>query len=60
LLIFLALLSWDDLSLIRPATAVGYIVSLVFAKYFLGERINKGRLIGIGVIAVGIFSLSVY
>jgi uncharacterized membrane protein len=58
LLIFLSLLSWADLSLIRPASAMGYIISLILAKYILQEKINQGRLIGITFIAVGILSLS--
>lgn len=58
LLFFLSLLSWDDLSLIRPATAIGYIISLVSAKYILHENINRGRLVGIVCIGLGIFSLS--
>jgi uncharacterized membrane protein len=58
LLFFLSLLSWDDLSLIRPATSLGYIISLVSAKYILHENINRGRLVGIACIGLGIFSLS--
>lgn len=58
LLMFISLLSWDDISLIRPATALGYIVTLLAAKYILQETINKGRLIGITVIGLGILIIS--
>lgn len=57
-LIFLSLLSWADISLVRPATAMGYIMSLLGAKFILHERITQGRLIGIIVIGFGIAIIS--
>jgi len=51
---FLSLLSWADISLVRPATALGYGVSLLGARFLLGERIPPGRWLGIGVIGFGV------
>jgi uncharacterized membrane protein len=59
LLLFISLLSWDDLSLIRPASTISYIITLIFAKYILHEKIDRGRSIGICWILSGIVMLSV-
>ncbi|MDJ0725691.1 MAG: hypothetical protein QNJ38_11310 [Prochloraceae cyanobacterium] len=56
---FLSLLSWADISLIRPVTAIGYMVSLLGAKYFLQEKITPGRLLGVIVITIGVGVISV-
>lgn len=58
LLIFLSLLSWGDISLIRPASSLAYILSLLSAKYILNEKINKTRLLGIIIISCGIVIIS--
>ena len=55
---FISLLSWADISLVRPATAMGYIMSLLGAHYILHEQIRPGRLMGIIVIGCGIITLS--
>ena len=55
---FLSLLSWADVSLIRPATAIGYLVSLMGASYFLKEKITRGRLLGVIVITIGVGIIS--
>lgn len=56
--IFLSLLSWADISLVRPATAIGYITSTLGARFILHEHISQGRLIGIVVIGIGVATLS--
>jgi drug/metabolite transporter (DMT)-like permease len=58
LLLLISLLSWDDLSLIRPASAISYLITLISAKYILHEKINRGRFIGICWILVGVITLS--
>lgn len=58
LLLFLSLLSWDDLSLVRPASAMGYLITFLFAKYFLREKISRDRWIGISLIVFGVLTLS--
>jgi bacterial/archaeal transporter family protein len=56
--IFISLLSWADISLVRPATAVGYVISLLGARFILQERVSRGRLIGIVMIGAGVGTLS--
>lgn len=58
LLMFISLLSWGDISLVRPASALGYIISLGSAKYILNETINKIRLIGVSIISCGVLIIS--
>lgn len=50
---FIAALSWADISFIRPATALTYIMSLLGAKFILQEKIRKYRLVGIAFIGCG-------
>jgi len=58
LLLFISLLSWDDLSFVRPASAIGYLVTITSAKYLLQEKISKGRWLGIICIVTGVLTLS--
>ncbi|MFM1843886.1 MAG: hypothetical protein RLZZ490_2629 [Cyanobacteriota bacterium] len=51
---FISLLSWTDISLIRPAGALGYVMSLLGAKFWLKERIPLARWLGIAVITMGV------
>ncbi|MGA1623236.1 MAG: EamA family transporter [Synechocystis sp.] len=51
---FISLLSWTDISLIRPAGALGYVMSLLGAKFWLKERIPLARWLGIAIIATGV------
>lgn len=59
-LMFISLLSWADISLVRPATGLGYIINLLGAHFILKEQISSGRLAGIVAIGggVGIISLA--
>ena len=56
LLTRLALLSVADLSFVLPMTAVGYIVSVVLGRVFLGEEVSTLRWLGVLLIfaAVGL------
>jgi drug/metabolite transporter (DMT)-like permease len=51
---YLAALSFADLTYVLPATAVGYIVMAVLAKFFLHENISSWRWAGIALIALGV------
>lgn len=51
---FLSILSWADISLVRPATASGYVTTLLGAKYLLHEQIKPGRLFGIIIVGIGV------
>ena len=56
--LFIALLSWADLSLIMPMTALSYPLSALGSDYFLKESLTIGRLMGTGLIAVGVAFVS--
>jgi drug/metabolite transporter (DMT)-like permease len=51
---YLAALSFADLTYVLPATAVGYILMAVLAKFFLHENISPWRWAGIVLIALGV------
>jgi bacterial/archaeal transporter family protein len=55
---FISALSWADISLIRPASALTYLFSMLGAKFILKERFVVGRLAGIFLITVGVFWLA--
>jgi drug/metabolite transporter (DMT)-like permease len=51
---FLALLSWNPVSFVIPATALSYAVGALGAKFLLGERINGVRWIGVLLVGLGV------
>lgn len=51
---FISVLSWADISFVRPATALSYIFSLIGARYILQEKLDAVRLFGIIFVGVGI------
>jgi drug/metabolite transporter (DMT)-like permease len=50
----LTLLSWADVSLVIPATALSYVVGGLGAKFLLGERLSPARWAGIVLVALGV------
>jgi drug/metabolite transporter (DMT)-like permease len=50
----LILLSWADVSFVIPATALGYVVGGLGAKFLLGERLATVRWAGIVLVSVGV------
>jgi len=50
----LALLSWADLSYVLPVTSIGYVLSALAGKLFLGEAISRYRWAGILLIVAGV------
>ena len=50
----LALLSWEALSFVVPATALSYVTGALGGKYLLGERLTPLRWAGIGLVSVGV------
>jgi drug/metabolite transporter (DMT)-like permease len=52
--LYLAALSWADLSFVLPLTAVSYIFAALLAKFFLKEEVSWHRWTGTVVIVVGI------
>jgi drug/metabolite transporter (DMT)-like permease len=55
---YLTLLSRDDVSKILPMTALDYIVVAVFAQAMLAEAVTPVRWAGIGCIVVGVYLVS--
>ncbi len=51
---YLTALSWADLTFVLPATAVGYILMALLARFFLHEQVSLKRWIGIVLITVGV------
>jgi bacterial/archaeal transporter family protein len=56
--VFLVLLSSADLSLVIPATALGFVIKTFGAKIFLKEKISRERLIGTLLVCVGVVLIS--
>ena len=52
---YLFVLRIDKLSIIYPLTAFTYIWIAIFSVVFLGEKMNKNKVIGIALIILGIF-----
>lgn len=55
---FVSVLSWADISLVRPATSLTYVLSLLGATLILKEKINLGRLFGIILVGLGVLIIS--
>lgn len=51
---YLTALSFADLTFVLPATAVGYILLALLARFFLHEQVSLRRWIGIVLIAIGV------
>jgi drug/metabolite transporter (DMT)-like permease len=56
--LYLAALSWADLSYVLPVTAFGYTLNAAMAKYFLHEHISLTRWLGTLVICFGVAIVS--
>ncbi len=52
---FISVLSWADISFVRPATALTYVISMLGAKLVLKEDIREQKLWGIILIGLGVF-----
>ena len=50
----LALLSWEPVSFVIPATALNYVAGALGGKYLLGETLTTRRWAGIGLVSVGV------
>lgn len=56
--LWMVVLSKVEVSYAYPFLSVGYIVAAVAGYYFFGENISLIRVIGIGVICLGVFLIS--
>jgi drug/metabolite transporter (DMT)-like permease len=52
--LWLAVLSWEDLSVALPLQALSYLVVAFLAQWFLGEHVGGMRWAGISLICVGV------
>lgn len=52
--LWLAVLSWEDLSVALPLQALSYIVVAFLAQWYLGENVTPMRWAGICLICVGV------
>lgn len=50
----MALLSWADLSYVLPLTAIGYVLSALMGRFFLGEQVSPERWAGTVLVFLGI------
>jgi drug/metabolite transporter (DMT)-like permease len=55
---FISLLSYADLSLVVPLTAVSYVTNTLGAKFFLGEQIEPKRWLGTLLVMTGVIIIS--
>lgn len=53
LLTRMALMSWADLSFVVPLTALGYVLSAIFGRFFLNEHVSVKQWIGMLLIFAG-------
>jgi len=51
---YMTALSWADLTYVLPATALGYILMALLAKFFLQENVTPARWAGIVLISLGV------
>ncbi len=56
---FLSAVSWTDLSLVLPATALGYILDVFTGHYLLGEPVSPARWSGAVIIVCGVLLVSI-
>jgi len=52
--LWIAALTKVPVSVAYPMLSIGYIVNSVAAHYFLGEELGVQKLVGIGVIVIGV------
>ncbi len=57
ILLWLMVLSYADLSLIRPLMSLGYLITLAYGIY-MGENVTNERILGTFLIIGGVFFLT--
>jgi drug/metabolite transporter (DMT)-like permease len=57
--LFLAALSWADVSVALPLTAIEYVMAAVLGILFLGERVPPLRWAGIGLVVAGVMVIGI-
>jgi drug/metabolite transporter (DMT)-like permease len=52
--LWLAVLSWEDLSVALPMQALNYVIVALLAQWYLGESVTLMRWSGIVIILIGV------
>lgn len=55
LVVWIMALSRVEVSVAYPMLSVGYVLNAIAAWYFFGEAVSLTRLIGIGIIIIGVY-----
>jgi drug/metabolite transporter (DMT)-like permease len=56
--LWLAVLSWEDLSVALPMQALNYVLVAFLAQYFLGESVTPLRWAGTLLVCVGVMMIT--
>jgi multidrug transporter EmrE-like cation transporter len=54
-LVWLLVLSRMEVSIAYPMVSLGYVVNAIAAYYLFGEDLSLTRILGIGIIIIGVF-----
>jgi drug/metabolite transporter (DMT)-like permease len=56
--LWLAVLSWEDLSVALPMQALNYVLVAFLAQFYLGEQVSPLRWSGIILVCVGVMMIT--
>lgn len=57
-IVWILALSRVDVSIAYPMLSMGYVVNALFAWQLFGEAMNPARIIGMGIILIGVYVLA--
>lgn len=57
-IVWILALSRVDVSIAYPMLSLGYVVNAIAAWQLFGEVMNPGRIVGIGIILIGVYVLA--
>lgn len=53
--VWIVALSRVEVSIAYPMVSIGYVINAVAARYLFGEAVTRLRLVGIGIIVIGVY-----
>ena len=56
--LWLAVLSWEDLSVALPMQALNYVIVAFLSQYFLGEVVSPLRWAGTLLVCIGVIMIT--
>src|SRR5512138_643661 len=56
--LWLAVLSWEDLSVALPMQALNYVLVALLAQFYLGEHVSPLRWTGIALVCMGVMLIT--